>query len=261
MVALAEPHPIDEGRWQATFSEYGHGEGQGKSRNAVYKHAKSLRKKGQFPEAEMPTVEISSETEKKSEKSSNSKRDTESRSNYTKSAEPDFVQNDGDSDPNWDSIEWADDEPDEPVQTRTIPKPLSDVAKGKQMEVNADAMASMIRFGYVALDRMVTHWGRGTMNDSTWTLERLPEDYDALEASTVAMLNHYGIEVPMSPVLVWGATVGAAYGPPIVYVQRHADPRQRRAGIRSFLARITSAFRRKSKKQKSPEGKSDELQY
>jgi len=36
----AEKHPTDEGKYQSTFDTYGHGEGQGKSRAAVYKHFK-----------------------------------------------------------------------------------------------------------------------------------------------------------------------------------------------------------------------------
>ena len=37
-MSKAIPHPTDEGKWMCSVCDYGHGEGNGKSRNAVYKH-------------------------------------------------------------------------------------------------------------------------------------------------------------------------------------------------------------------------------
>ena len=47
-----EKHPTDEGKYQSTVDEYGHGPGNGKSRSAVYKHISNLGK-------EDPVIEIS----------------------------------------------------------------------------------------------------------------------------------------------------------------------------------------------------------
>ena len=41
-MAKVEPHPYDEGKFQSTLDDYGHGKGNGKSRNAVYKHLRKL---------------------------------------------------------------------------------------------------------------------------------------------------------------------------------------------------------------------------
>lgn len=38
----AVKHEHDEGKWQSNFDDYGHGPGNGKSRNAVYKHFKKM---------------------------------------------------------------------------------------------------------------------------------------------------------------------------------------------------------------------------
>ena len=38
----AEKHPTDVGKYQSTYDTYGHGEGQGKSRAAVYKNYKKM---------------------------------------------------------------------------------------------------------------------------------------------------------------------------------------------------------------------------
>ena len=40
-----EDHPSDEGKYQSTFDSYGHGEGNGKSKTAIYKHYKTFKKK------------------------------------------------------------------------------------------------------------------------------------------------------------------------------------------------------------------------
>jgi hypothetical protein len=44
MPVKAIPHPTDEGKWMSNFDEYGHGEGNGKSRGAIYKHFRNLQK-------------------------------------------------------------------------------------------------------------------------------------------------------------------------------------------------------------------------
>ena len=41
-MGLAEKHPTDKGKYQATYSDYGHGKGNGKSRSMIYKEAKKL---------------------------------------------------------------------------------------------------------------------------------------------------------------------------------------------------------------------------
>ena len=85
------------------------------------------------------------------------------------------------------------------------------------------------------------------MSSPKWSLTRSPEDYDALEASTVALLAHYGVEIPLSPVMVWGATVGAAYGPPILYIKKNADPNRIKKKFLSKLFGKLNIFKRRRK--------------
>jgi len=42
MPVKAIPHPTDPDKWMSNFDDYGHGEGNGKSRNAIYKHFKKI---------------------------------------------------------------------------------------------------------------------------------------------------------------------------------------------------------------------------
>ena len=41
-MSKAEKHPDDEGKYQSTFDNYGHGKGNGKSRASIYKHHKKF---------------------------------------------------------------------------------------------------------------------------------------------------------------------------------------------------------------------------
>lgn len=50
MTVKAIKHPTDEGKWMSNFDEYGHGEGNGKSRNAVYKHFRKLERESKKDE-------------------------------------------------------------------------------------------------------------------------------------------------------------------------------------------------------------------
>ena len=229
-----EPHPTDEGKFQSTIDGYGHGVGNGKSRSAVYKHLKSI----DF--VQPPESEEIEETE-----------------SYTKSEEiepelntldvedlSDSYTVEDEEQTEWGSIDWASDEGyTEPIP-RKIPKPISEMARGKATVVNTAATKTMIRFGYISLDRMIVHWGRGVMNDNEWEIERSPADLDTLEDATVGVLDYYGVTIPMSPVLVWGAAFGAAYVPPVVHIRKNADPTRRKKSLFGFL----KGFRRGKKK-------------
>ncbi len=222
-MSKVERHPTDTGKYQSTFDKYGHGVGNGKSRNAIYKHAKKMEsKKVDFVESE--TV------------------------NYTKSEKVEDTIPVWDSDENaenqfedWGNVEWdSADEGD--VIPNTIPSPVAGLAGGAG-QLDLQATGQMVRLGFLGLDRMLTHWGRGVMGNKEWTLTRSSADYDALEVSTVNLMQHYGINVPVSPLVVWGATVGSAYVPPVMHIRKNADPSRRR---RSILSRLWP-FRRKKK--------------
>ena len=60
-----EDHPSDEGKYQSTFDSYGHGEGNGKSKTAIYKHYKTFKKKEEEKEEVIVDDSTLSATEKK----------------------------------------------------------------------------------------------------------------------------------------------------------------------------------------------------
>ena len=189
-MSLVQKHPTDKNKYQSSFDTYGHGEGNGKSRNQK---------------------EIIEE-EKVEDK--------------------------------WGSISWADDTPNE-IKPKTIPDPIKKLSSSKGKLLNSKTTGTMIRMGFAGLDRMLTKYGEGVMSNPNWKIERSPEDYDALEDSTIAGMEHYNVSIPISPVVVWGATVTSAYAPPIAHIRKNADPNRKRTGI---LSKIFSRFRRKKVK-------------
>ena len=237
-MSKVEKHPFDEGKYQSTFDDYGHGKGNGKSRNAIYKHAKKLEKTD-FVQTEKSSSkkDVKNDTDSLAE-------DLENVQNHTFSDEIPIWSND-ESDESvefeeWGNVEWDGEEVD--VTPHTIPEPISNL-NATQQALDYESMGRLVRFGFIGLDRMITHWGRGVMNKPKWELKRSKQDYDVLESSTVQVMAHYGINIPVSPMTVWGLTIGAAYAPPINHIRKNADPNRKR---RIFKW----PFRRKKKEEK-----------
>lgn len=238
-MAMVEKHPTDDGKFQSTFDSYGHGEGKGKSRNAVYKYAKKI-----------------GHSEKKKENPSHVRAPT-----HTQVSDkiPDSVQLESESETElhkigemeWGEVGWFE-ESDEEIKTNTIPKPLADLAGAKVSKINAVAEKSqrhLIRMGFTGIDRLITHWGRGVLMDEEWRIDRSKSDMDALEESSMMVMKHYGINVELNPVMIWGITVGTAYVPPITHVQRNAHPSKRGKGI---FSRIITSIKNRRKKKNIP---------
>lgn len=213
-MSKAEKHPDDEGKYQSTFDNYGHGKGNGKSRASIYKHHKKF-----VAEQEMMNSTVTIDDE-------------------------------------WDSITSMSEDELSSVEP-TIPKPIRKIVDGDEGGVMTAAQVAtqkqMIRWGFLGLDRLVTHWGRGVMSKPEWEIERHESDYDALEGATTNLLDSYGISMSLSPELVFGTVVGAAYVPPVVYVSRNADP-NRKKGV---MSRIRRMFNRRRKTPQVEEGNSD----
>ena len=255
-------HSHDPDKWMSSFDSYGHGKGNGKSRNAIYKRFKKVHpdfvKEHPSQKEETESLKNKSDFNDKSTtlsqarsasflKNAENNLKTTEREGFEEGSElqPDSVKSEGES-TDWGEIEWN--EPDEGVEvkTSTIPKPLSDMAQQQKAAFSEQSQAQMIRVGFRALDRALTHYGRGVMSKPQWSIDRSEADYDALEGSTSAVLEHYGVQVPISPLMVWGATLGSAYAPPLNHIRKNADPNRKKGRIFSGLKRlIPKRFRRK----------------
>ena len=221
-MSLVEPHPTDEGKFQSTVDDYGHGPGNGKSRSAVYKHAKKVQSAPRSHSA----VDESTPSEE---------HDSDENQVPGVAGQPIEITEE-EEESRYSSISWADDETDE-IHPNTIPTPIRRLNSTKSNTMDMESTGRMARYGYVVLDRMLTHWGRAVMNQPDYEIKRTDQDLDVLESSTVALLDHYGVSIPMSPVLVFSATVGAAYIPPVSHIVRNADPNAR-GGLRAIIGRL-----------------------
>lgn len=228
----AEKHPIDEGKYQSTYNTYGHGKGNGKSRAAVYKHFKTLDKKDDIfvkggDDLTNPT------TQKQTEK--------------VVESEDDYTKTDSFSDISW----LSDDELDDMIPT--IPKPIRALAAGDVAGMSAAQRATqtqLINWGFIGVDRGITHWGRGVTGQEEWSINRHPSDYEAMTGATQHLMDENGISINLNPTLVWGTVMAAAYVPPVTYVARNSDKTRRRMffrKIRGILMNPFKLFRRKSK--------------
>jgi len=242
----ATPSRADPSKWGCSQCDYGHNEGR--SRNGVYKHFNKNHATSDFDEK--------SDFEKQARSTSVSNEDnfTKSVQDSEESVSSDYVQNET---LDWGSVEWEESTSSgEMPKARTIPKPLSDIAQGKVSAVSAAAQGQVVRGGFMTLDRMLTHWGRGVMSKPEWELERSPADYDTLEASTVALMEHYGVSVAVSPLMVWTATVGSADAPPLMHIRKNADP-NRKGRIGGLLRRLIPRRRKKKKEEAKDESRID----
>lgn len=236
----ATPSRANPSKWGCSQCEYGHSEGR--SRNGVYKHFNKNHTSSDFEEKSNFTKQARSSSVSNEDNFTKSVQDSE------ESVSSDYVQNET---LDWGSVEWEESTSSgEMPKARTIPKPLSDIAHGKVSAVSAAAQGQVVRFGFMTLDRMLTHWGRGVMSKPEWEIERSPADYDTLEASTVALMDHYGVSVAVSPLMVWTATVGSAYAPPLMHIRKNADP-NRKGRIGGLLRRLIPRRRKKKKKEEA----------
>lgn len=238
-MSKATPSRADPSKWGCSRCDYGHDEGR--SRNGVYKHFKknheNVENIDNFSQARSSSVFPEDNS-------------TKSVQEESEPVSTDYVQNES---LDWGSVEWDEStSSDEPPKARTIPKPLSDMAHGRVSAVSAAAQGQVVRFGFMTLDRMLTHWGRGVMSKPDWEIERSPADYDTLEASTVALMEHYGVSVAVSPLMVWTATVGSAYAPPLMHIRKNADP-NRKGRLGGLLRRLIPRRRRKKKEEAEDE--------
>ena len=195
-MAQVEVHPTDEGMYQSTINDYGHGPGNGKSRSAVYKHNKSVSTKPPTPDVEATREAAPSEQGEVSEPP----------------AEP----------TEWETIEWLEDG-DLPPPTIAAPIRRFVLGDDEMTAMQRATQAQLVRWGYMGVDRGITHWGRGVTQDADFEIVRHPEDYDALEAATTNLLDAYGVGIHLNPTTVFAVVVSAAYVPPITKIARKAD--------------------------------------
>ena len=189
-----EAHPTDDGKYQSTFDSYGHGEGNGKSKTAIYKHYKAFKKK---------------------------------------EAEKEEVVTD-DSTPEWENLDWLTPDDEEEIPSSLPKAVQGIVGGSEYGPAQRATQRQIVIWSYMGIDRLFSHWGKGVTQDKSWEIKRSSSDYAIMEHATTNMMDAYGSRVSMRPTLVWGTVMAGAYGPPVIDVVKKADPMRRRGILNRF---------------------------
>jgi hypothetical protein len=221
MMAKYEKNP--DGKFQCPICDYGHGPGNGKSRQSVSKHFNKTHQDSE-PGSSRREDLVNDEIEIDS---------SEDQTIEIEEVSFDF-QEDSDE-PSWLNAGVLEAE-DVPIR----PSPMSSPVKGFLKSLNKEAgvkkgkkkskaeqqawnqqQARLVRWGYVCIDRLVVWWGRGVLEEPSWDITRTEDEWKIMEASTTAFLDHHNLSIPVNPDMVFVATLAGAYGPPIRHVHKN----------------------------------------
>ena len=198
-----EKHETDEGKYQCTVCDYGHGEGNGKSRQAVSNHHRKAH--------DAPAQEIEESP-----------------------VDPPL---DGEI-----SFSWLDYETPEVDEETTISTtPLADtllrgaLANEGELPKSPKALkefykqqGKMMRWVFSGfVDPLFAWWGRGVMADPDFTIKRSSSDWELFEDASASWLEYRGLTVPLTPDVVMLGTVASFYAPVVVKVRAKRDPNRK----------------------------------
>lgn len=198
-----EKHDTDEGKFQCPECDYGHGEGNGKSRQAVSSHHKKTHDE---------TVEKVEETVE------------------DPSLEGDI------------SFSWLDYETPEVDESTTISTtPLAEtILRGalanegelpkspKALKEFYKQQGKMLRWVFSGfVDPLFAWWGRGVMADPDFEIKRSSSDWELFEDASASWLEYRGLTVPLTPDVVMLGTVASFYAPVVVKVRAKRDPNRK----------------------------------
>ena len=192
-------HEVDDGKFACPECDYGHGEGNGKSRQAVSTHHKKTHEETE-KSTETPPLEV----------------------------EETF---------SWLDYDLPDELDDATVQTipladtilrgalegeKAVPKSPKAL---KEFYKQQGKMMRWLFSGFV--DPLVSWWGRGVMADDSFTIKRSSSDWELFEDASANWLEYRGLSVPLTPDVVMLGTVASFYAPVVVQVRAKRDPNRR----------------------------------
>jgi hypothetical protein len=226
MAKKYQKHDTDEGKFMSTIDDYGHGEGNGKSRQAVSKHydkvvdtqgdtvVEAVREVKQF------TVPLSDEA-------------------MHEKAPP--ISDEADTSSDWLNVEF--DMTDEQEQIASIPAPIRGLIGTLSGQADPDAVKTpaQLRVWYQQQARLVRYflagvvdpafswWAKGITANPEFKIERSHSEWEMTEAVTEQFLQHNGISVMVNPNLLMAGMMGALYAPQAVRVVKERDPNRKSA--------------------------------
>lgn len=231
-MARYEKHPYDKGKYQCTVCTYGHGKGNGKSRQAVSSHFKRHHE-----DSEAQTPEIKSKPEKEPSF-------TSLQNNEEKVEVEDLTI----EEPEWLSVDFGD---GEEAMVQSIPSPvkglinsLSKYHDPEKPRTKAEAkawfkqQAKMVRFFLSGVvDPFVSWYGKGVMANPDFKVSRNESEWAMTEEVTAQWLEYRGVTVPVNPDVLMVGMLGALYVPPMAHIRKNRDPTRPKRSIGGIFQR------------------------
>jgi len=222
-------HASDEKKYQCPLCDYAQGEGNGKSRQAVSGHFNKIHgEKSEVPFT-LPTSDVATENLHETSPSP------------PLESEDDVLEIEEDEIPDWYSVDFGEETTNAP--TASIPHAamgfLEAMGKGAPKGKSVSAMkawfaqqAKVVRWGFAGiLDPLISWWGKGTMMDPSFNIERTEKEWSMMENITSEWLEYRQISLPITPDVMMIGCVGAMYAPVIVKVQRNRHPSKKGVGV------------------------------
>lgn len=238
-MAKYEKNPDDEGKFQCTICEYGRGAGGGKSRQSVSRHYNASH-------AEKSDDDPISPKDKKSENEGVDVNEAENDDSVPQA--PDWLTFD---------MSAEDEEPATVSLSPTATSVLKGMAAGadppsspKALKEFYEQQGKMMKWVFAGVvDPLFSWYGKGITTDPQFTIKRSKADWELFEQVSSNWLEYHGIQLPVTPDIIFGGTLLSFYAPVMVKIHRQRDPkkptlfkrwRSRRAMRKSLKAKTAS---------------------
>jgi hypothetical protein len=216
-MAKYEKHDTDKGKYQCPVCQYGHGKGNGKSRQSVSRHYNALHAE------ETPSAPTTPKT----------KTDATERVDVNEAE----ISDDEPSTPEWLTFDMGDESDEEP-STVSISPTAASVLKG--MAAGADPPKSpkalkdfyeqqgrMMRWVFAGgIDPLFSWYGKSITTNPNFTIKRSKADWELFETVSANWLEYHGVQLPITPNIIMAGTIASMYAPVFLKIQRERDPKK-----------------------------------
>lgn len=242
-MAKYEKHSTDEGKYQCPICDYGHGENNGKSRQAVSKHFNALHADLEVNATIIPKDDL----------------EPKNRVDVIESQD-EVIEEEIDTKPNtpdWLTFDMSD-EGEEQATISISPTAstiLKGMAKGNEPPKSGKAMreyyqqqGKMMRWVFAGVvDPLFTWYGRSITNDTKFEIKRTNKDWSLFEEVSASWLEYHEWNMPITPDIIMAGTIGSFYAPVLMKINRKRDP-AKPSILKRFLLR--RKLRKQIKKEK-----------
>lgn len=216
-MAKYEKNPDDKGKYQCPICEYGHGAGNGKSRQSVSKHFNALHAE-ETPKAPNTSENLDQQPER------------------VDVNEPDFdeISDEKPNVPDWLTFDMGDEL--EEVVTVELNPSINSILKGmaegadppsspKAMKEFYTQQGKMMRWLFAGVvDPVVSWYGRSVTSDPEFSIKRSSSDWALFEDVSSSWLEYHGIRLPVTPDIIMVGTIASFYIPVLSQIRQKRDP-------------------------------------